>query len=164
MVFHMTEAANAVEAFRLRIRGEGVGVHDRIHPSFPVPWCETLFNFCTLDFEPDAERFLARCQVAIAETQAASRLLLDEPQRDDMIFLSCVPWFSFTSATHPVDVRSGDSIPRISWGRTIERDGRTLMPVNLQLHHGLADGLHVAQFLEALQASLACQARPTGLR
>lgn len=153
MVHRMTAAANAVEAFRLRIRGEAVVRHDRIQPSFTVPWRDGLFNFCTLDFEPDAAAFTARCVEAIAETQRAPRLLLDEPQRDDMVFLSCLPWFHFTSMTHAVDARSGDSIPRLSWGRLTERDGRQWVAFNAQLHHALCDGAHLAEFLDAFTAN-----------
>lgn len=149
MVHRVTAAAHAVEALRLRIRGEGVVRHDRVQPSFTVPWRDTLFNFCTVDFEPDAAAFVARAVTAIAEASAAPHLLLDEPQRDDMVFMSCAPWFTFTALTHPVDGRSGDSIPRLSWGKLTERDGRLWVPFNLQLHHALCDGLHVAQFLEA---------------
>jgi chloramphenicol O-acetyltransferase type A len=74
-----------------------------------------------------------------------------------MLFLSCVPWFAFTGVTHAVDARSQDSIPRISWGRLVEREGRSILPMNFQLHHGLADGLHVAKFMAAFEANLQAQ-------
>lgn len=157
MVYEVTAVANGLENFRTRIRGAEVVLHDRVHPSFTVPWRGELFNFCTVDFAPGREAFLAQCKGAIAHAEAADRLLLDEPQRDDMLFLSCVPWFAFTGVTHAVDARSQDSIPRISWGRLIEREGRSILPMNFQLHHGLADGLHVAKFMAAFEASLQAQ-------
>jgi chloramphenicol O-acetyltransferase type A len=150
MVHRMTAAANAVETFRTRIRGDEVVLHDCIRPSFPVPWREDCFNFCTLEFEPALEAFLPRCAEAIAAAQAADCLTLDPEGSDDMIFLGCLPWFSFSSMTHAVNARAGDSFPRISWGKITERDGRHLMPVNFQLHHALTDGIHVARFLELL--------------
>ena len=155
LVHHVTAAANATEAFRLRIRGERVVLHDVVHPSFTVPWREDLFNFCLVDFDADLETFLARSGPAMEAATSADRLLLDPPGKDDMIFISCVPWFAFTGASQPGDARSGDSFPRFVWGRLIRRDGRDLLPLNVQLHHGLADGLHIGRFLERLEAGLA---------
>lgn len=154
LVHEVMTAVNRVEALRTRIRGDEVVLHDQVDVSFTVPWREELFNFCLVDFTPDREAFLARSQAAIAHAQAADGLLLDDPARDGMIFISCLPWLPFTSMTHPVHSTRGDSIPRISWGRVIERDGRLLLPLNLQLHHGLADGVHVARFVEALNNQL----------
>src|SRR5689334_8749887 len=42
MIHRVSAAANAIEAFRLRIRGEGVVAHDVVHPSFTVPWRDEL--------------------------------------------------------------------------------------------------------------------------
>ena len=159
-VHAVTTVANGLEAFRLRIRGERIILHDRIHPSVTVPWRGDLFNFCTIDFDPDPATFLARYQAAAAAATAAEHLLLDEPGRDDMIFLTSAPWFAFTGLTHPVHSQGADSFPRVAWGRRFERDGRVLLPLNFQLHHGLADGYHVARFLEALEARLATEAQP----
>jgi chloramphenicol O-acetyltransferase type A len=150
MVHRMSAAANAVETFCTRIRGDQVVLHDRISPSFPVPWRGDCFNFCTVQFEPALAEFLPRCAEAIATAQASDCLTLDPAGSDDMIFLGCLPWFGFTSMTHAVDARGGDSFPRISWGKITERDARHVMPVNFQLHHALTDGIHVARFLELL--------------
>lgn len=159
----MTCAANAVEAFRLRLRGERVVRHDVVHPSFTVPWGEDLFNFVVLDHDPDLDAFLARCVPAIAAASAAPGLLLDPPGKDDMIFLSCLPWLPFTGLTQAAG-GGDDAFPRLAWGRFVERDGRTLMPVHVQVHHALADGLHVARFVAALEAELARTAERLGAR
>lgn len=158
LVHRVTAVANGLEAFRLRIRGERVVLHERLHPSFTVPWREDLFNFCTVPFEPDLDAFLARCEPAIAATKAADHLLLDEPGRDDMLFISCLPWLAFTGMTQVCDARSGDSFPRVVWGRLTQHGGRLSLPLNLQLHHALADGVHAARFVEHLEAALAAQA------
>ncbi len=148
----VTGAANAIEAFRTRVRGEQVVIHDRIDPSFTVPWREGLFNFCTLAYEPDRDTFLALCMPAIAAAEQSATLDVGEPGRDAYLYVSCLPWFAFSSMTHPVDRASGDSVPRIAWGRLDPERGN--LAVNLQLHHGLADGRHVADFLQVLKAEL----------
>ena len=44
-----------------------------------------------------------------------------------------------------------DSNPRITFGKCVEQDGKACLPVNLTVHHALADGLHVARFFEAFE-------------
>ena len=154
-VHQVTAAATAVEAFRLRIRGERVVRHDVLHPSFTVPWRDELFNFCTVDFDPDLATFLAACKPAVAAAEAAETLLADEPGRDDMSFLSCLPWLGFTGLTQAAHAAGGDSFPRFAWGRATMREGREVVPLNVQVHHALVDGLHVARFVERLEAGIA---------
>jgi len=48
----------------------------------------------------------------------------------------------------------GDSIPRIVFGRCV-REGKCMkMPVSVEVHHALVDGLDVARFYERFAANL----------
>ena len=52
--------------------------------------------------------------------------------------------------------RFGDcSIPNIAIGRFSHTNGRVEFPVAVQAHHGLVDGLHIAQFITRLEQVLA---------
>ena len=66
------------------------------------------------------------------------------------IHYSAVPWLSFTDMKHPTNMRSGDSVPKISTGKYFREGERLMMPVSVTCHHGLMDGYHVAQFIEKL--------------
>ena len=72
----------------------------------------------------------------------------------NLIRYSVLPWFDFTSISHARDFSLADSAPRITFGKITEADGRCTMPVSIHAHHALADGLHVAQFVEKFQQSL----------
>jgi len=154
IIHAVTQVASDIPEFRTRIREDAVVLHDGLTPSFTVPWRGDLFNFCTVAFDPDRERFVRACQEATARTQEADSLILDAPEQDDLIFLTCFPWMGFTGVTHPVDAKRKDSFPRVAWGKILEREGREWLPINLQLHHGLADGAHAARFLSRLEATL----------
>jgi chloramphenicol O-acetyltransferase type A len=67
-----------------------------------------------------------------------------------MFFVTNVPWFSFTAFTHPFDQRYA-SIPILTIGKYFERHGKLLMPLAIQVHHGLVDGIHVGAFYEQVQ-------------
>lgn len=151
--------ANEIPEFRTRVRGDQVVIHDQVTPSFTVPWRGELFNFCTVPFDADRDRFLQRCEGAMTLSENADALLVDAPDRDDLIFMTCFPWMAFTGVTHPVFLRGTDSFPRFAWGKIVTKEGREALPFNVQLHHGLADGMHAARFLSRLEAVLQAEAQ-----
>jgi hypothetical protein len=46
------------------------------------------------------------------------------------------------------------SIPRFAWGKYFREGGALKMPLSMQAHHGLVDGLHFGRFYELVQALL----------
>ena len=74
--------------------------------------------------------------------------LEDPTDRDDLLFMTAIPWVAFTSFEHPETGDPDDSVPRFAWGMCREEGGRHRMPLNLQVHHALADGLHAGRFYE----------------
>ena len=153
VVYMISKTANGIEAFRLRARGDTVVRHDSVHPSFTVPTKGDLFAYCTLGFCEDLNAFVQ--QVADGIQQATENPSLeDTPGRDDYLFMSCLPWIRFTSISHAIHLSPMDSIPRISWGKYVKENNKVLMPLSLQVHHGLVDGLHLGQFYEQIQDNM----------
>jgi chloramphenicol O-acetyltransferase type A len=152
IVHTLSAAANAIPELRWRIRGEQIVEHELVHPSFAVGTeGADVFSFCEVRFSPDREDFMARARVEIERMRRAP-VFADEPGRDDYLFLSALPWVSFTGITHAMPYHPHDSVPRITWGRLEETDGRVQMPVAIQAHHALADGRHIGRFFERLEA------------
>ena len=96
------------------------------------------------------ELFCGQTNKAIASARA-NPSLKDEPGRDDYLFISSLPWVRFTSVSHPIQMNPVDSIPRITWGRFAEEHKRVIVPLSVQVHHGLADGYHVGLFFQLFQ-------------
>jgi cytochrome d ubiquinol oxidase subunit II len=71
--------------------------------------------------------------------------------RDDLVYHSVIPWVSFTSISHARDSRRQSGIPKVTFGKYREAGGRVLMPVSVEVHHALMDGLHVGRFFERLE-------------
>lgn len=148
-------AANAVEQLRLRLRPEGVWLHDRIHAGSTVLRADETFGFGYFEFEPSWASFEEHGRAVLAAVAAGSGALDPQDERDDLIHYSVLPWIRFTSFAHARRHRALDSVPRIVFGRHHERDGERWMPVSVEAHHALVDGLHVARFLERFEAELA---------
>jgi chloramphenicol O-acetyltransferase type A len=75
--------------------------------------------------------------------------------RDDVIYHTTLPWISFTSFAHARTKGRGDSIPRIVFGKFINEADRMMMPISIEVHHALMDGLHVGRYLARLEEALA---------
>lgn len=151
-VFHMLSAANDVEAFRLRLRPRGVWRHDRVAVGPTIMRADETFGFVRLESAATLKTFAAQGKAAIAH--AASRTVLSPYKAtDDIIFHSVLPWLRFTAFTNALPGGT-DSIPRIVFGRCARSGRRMTMPVAVEVHHALVDGLDVARFFEHFEDRL----------
>jgi len=150
IVYVLSRAANAIPEFRYRIRGGEVVEHEVVHPSFTVLANEDLFGFCMLDYVEDFSEFAVKAAERIARVRE-NPTLEDEPGQDDLLYMSAIPWVSFTSVLHPLHLDPADSVPRIAWGRFFEEGKSLKMPLGVQGHHALMDGIHMGRFYAELQ-------------
>jgi chloramphenicol O-acetyltransferase type A len=142
-------AANAVPELRMRFRGATVIEHEVVHASATVPIENDRFAFCSIEYVPNWNTFNRRCLEALEKAKRQSVLQEHIDGTDEWIFLSCLPWVSFTALSNP-NAGPNDCIPRISWGKVERRESKWAMPVSIQVHHALVDGIHVGKFYEAL--------------
>jgi chloramphenicol O-acetyltransferase type A len=88
--------------------------------------------------------------------RAKNRNDLERYSGQDLIRFSVLPWFDFTAISHVRNLATEDSTPRITFGKITESSNdRCIMPVSIHVHHALADGMHVAQFVEQFESYLA---------
>jgi len=78
----------------------------------------------------------------------------DKEYRDDKIYITSIPWVSFKSISHPINIKPVDSVPRLSWGKYYEQNETLKLPFSVQVHHGLMDGKHVGLYFKKLQEYL----------
>lgn len=156
MIYAVTRIANESENFRYRIRDGKVILHDVIHPSFTEmndDVSDDLFKMVTVDLiEPIADF------VEEARKESQDQKIYFDPKkligRDDLIYITCIPWISFTHLSHTISLKKDDAVPRISWGKYYNEGDKVLLPFSVQVHHALADGIHVGRYIERLQSYL----------
>jgi chloramphenicol O-acetyltransferase type A len=151
MVYFIAKALNGIREFRWRIRGNQVFEHTQVTPSFTVPTDDSdVFSFCTVPFNPVFSQFVTSAQAIQAE-MARNPSFEDEPGRDDYVFMSALPWISFTGVTQAMGTPRTDSVPRITWGKVTQKDGRFSMPLSIQAHHAVVDGAHTGRLFQNLE-------------
>jgi chloramphenicol O-acetyltransferase type A len=151
-VYVLARAANAIPEFRYRIRGGNVVEHEIVHPSTTILTDEDVFSFCTFDYIEDFSEFAARATERIAYVQEHPTLE-DDPGfgEDDLLFMTAIPWVSFTSFMHPMHLHPVDSVPRFAWGKLFEEGKFLKMPLSVQAHHALVDGVHVGRYFAEVE-------------
>ena len=144
-------AANAVEPFRYRLRGDRVLVHDRIDMGTTILVDGERFAFCYFEHDDDFARFAERSTAALEALRAGGGRMDPADDRDDLVHCSVLPWLSFTSFAHARKRNPEDSVPKIVFGKYREEGSRFKMPVSVEVHHALMDGVHVGRYIELLQ-------------
>ncbi len=149
-LYSTVKAANKIPEFRYRIREDQVIEHQVIHPSFTVMTKDNVFAFCPVEYKTD---FIEFYQHAAQEKIRAEQsvCLEDEPGRDDALYVTSMPWVSFTGVTHPIQMSPVDSIPRIAWGKYFVEHDHYKIPLSIQVHHAVVDGSHVGAFFTLVQ-------------
>lgn len=153
-LFLSLKAANELESFRLRIRGGRVVVHERIDGGSTVLREDGTFGFAYFDWRDDFGEFAEAAGPVLEAARQAGGPLEPRDDRDDLIHYSVIPWVAFTSFAHARRRREEDSVPKVVFGRHHAVGDRRRLPVSVEVHHALMDGLHVGRFFERFQALL----------
>jgi chloramphenicol O-acetyltransferase type A len=152
--------ANRHEPFRLRLDQGRVRVHDEVHGSTTVLRDDgESFFFADLEHTADFAAFCTQATAAINAARTHHAEFAPKPEQSAVVYFTSLPWLHFTSFSHARQwARDGardDSIPRFAFGRA-ERDGARLwLPMSVEVHHALMDGVHVGRFVQEFEAMLA---------
>lgn len=141
--------ANEIEPFRYRLKDGKVVIYDVIHGGTTALLPNDTFIMVYFDYEQDFEKFMASAAHALDEARSSGEF--KPTMKNDLIHFTVFPWVSFTSFSHARNWGREDSEPKIAFGKFKEEHGRTLLPISVEVHHALMDGLHVAHFIERLE-------------
>ncbi len=152
LIYLATECLNEMENFRLRIIDGQVVRFDKIHTNFTHKHPdEELFRFHTAPLEGTLQEYVEATSKAMAAQTTLFGGLGDIP---NVAYFSCVPNVDTTCISNPGMENPDDAIPRINWGKYIERDGRWLLNITFTANHRFIDGYHIGKFFEALQEKI----------
>lgn len=153
IIYILSRAANDIREFRLRIREDQLIEHEVVHPATTILISDDIFSFCFIDYFEDFSDFAVKAAEEI-EYVKSNLVLEDEPEVDRYLFMTSIPWVSFTSMMHPIDLSPADSIPRIAWGKYFKDGDSMKMPLGVQAHHAVMDGVHMGKYFIKVQEYL----------
>lgn len=150
MTYLVTQAVNEVENLRYTIRDDSVFLLDKRTPSFTeLKKGSEQFQIITCPCKGTLADF---CRAAKERSEAQTSFLETSSETNDLIYISCLPWFDLTCCTNERQVDIDDAIPRITWGKYIRQEnGRETLGLSIEVNHRLVDGVHLGRFYESLQ-------------
>lgn len=148
-------AANGLEALRYRIVDGKPVLCDIIHAGPTIARDDGTFGFSFIPFNNNFRRFSEALDKEIEAVKNSTGLRKSvDGERINVIYFSTLPWIRFTALKHPFSSMENAGIPKITFGKLNRRGGRYFLPIGIEVHHGLLDGLHVAEYLKFLQEML----------
>jgi len=150
VLYSVMKCCNEMEEFRYRIKDDKIIIHDVVNPGVASIAEEDVYTNFIIPYKPSLLEFLTEYEKA-AE-QAKGEIVVGEKQKgkDDLIFISSLPWVSFTSVTNPMRSGYEDTTPRIIYGKQFKQNGKIMMPFSVQVNHCLMDGIHVSKYFYKL--------------
>lgn len=149
LTYFVTKAINQVENFRYTIHDGKVALLEERIPSFTdIKKDSEQFYIVTVPCPDSLEEF---CIAAKEKSRTQTTFLDQSKETDALIYISCLPWIDLTGCTHERNMDADDLIPRITWGKIIQENGRETVGMALEVNHRTIDGIHIGKFYECLQ-------------
>lgn len=150
-LFYSLQAANEIKEFRQRILDSKPVEFETIHATQTILGDdEETFSFCYFENCDTVFEFNERGKAAIEKYKQLKTLDV-ESDRLDLLYYSVIPWVSFTSFKNAMRLDARQTIPRMVFGRMFDDGGRKKLPHSVEVHHAIADGIHVGKYFIALQ-------------
>jgi chloramphenicol O-acetyltransferase type A len=147
--------ANEQAPFRYRIDGDGVRVLPVVHGSLPVLRDDESLAFAHIEYQAGFAAFAQAARAAIDGARQPDRVLGPLDDERDLMHFTTLPWINFTSFEHARNWGRDDSVPKVAFGRITPDGPHRWLPMALEVHHGLMDGLHVGRYVQGFEAALA---------
>ena len=124
---------------------------DKIDTAFTYLDKETeLFKVVNVPMKDTMEEYVALA----VKTATEQKEYFTGPLGNDMFQFSPMPWVSYTHISHTNSGEMDNATPLFDWGKYFERDGKTLLPFSVQVHHSFVDGLHIGKLADKVQRFL----------
>lgn len=111
--------------------------------SFRFSYFSDKANFTEFAVHASAVSFNAKSQPLFSDAFAQTE------GQADLIHISVLPWLNFSAFSHAFSEGKCLGIPKFVFGQ-LNKQQQT-MPLAIDVHHSLMDGLHVAKFINILQ-------------
>jgi len=148
----ISRVVNEIPVFKHRIINGELYEYSVINTGFTIAKEDNSFGFGDVPFYNSFEDYHAHVAQCLAEVKQG----IAQPIREDeqsSFYITSIPWYDFTSFTHPYDPING-SIPIVTIGKYTFSGENCVVPIGLQVNHAVMDGFHTGQFYLNLQAAL----------
>jgi len=153
LLYLSAKACNQVSAFKLRLtEDKQVIEYQQVNPSATLLNEDDTFTFCDFEYQKDLKLFVKHAEEARIEA-LQEESLTKITNKGEQIFYSILPWLSFTGYKH-ANTSGGEGNPKIVFGKITRQASRSIMPISVELHHALADGIDIAKYIQCFENNI----------
>lgn len=152
-IFAVTSAVNMYEEFRTAYNSQHeLVVYNEMLPCYTVlnSNTETFFNLWT-PYNSNLQEFIKSYNEDIAKYKNSTVLNPKENMPENIFPISALPLLHFEGFNLNLLKGYDYLLPIFTFGKYENINGRFIMPVSVQVHHGVCDGYHVSRFITTLQ-------------
>lgn len=151
-IYMLARVVNQFPEFRMSMDAQGrLGYWEVAWPLYTVLNQETeTFSGIWTPYSPAFHDFYNACLVDVGE-YATGKFAPQKETAPNIFTISSLPWVDFTAFNINTFTNGDYLLPIFTIGRYTKSNGRVSMPLAIQAHHAVCDGLHLGRFVEALR-------------
>ena len=150
MGYVITKTVNEIDNFKYRYQNNKFYYCDRIKSNYTQMYEDGNIGYFTLKDKENYKDYIKE----FIETQ--NKFLEDKQYKTendmDEIWLSCSPWFTFSSLIPPFNKEI--TIPQFIWDKYQKEEDKYYINLMILVHHGFADGSHIGKFINKLEENI----------
>lgn len=152
MIFLLSKIVNRHSEFRMAMKNNELIIWNEVHPSYTIFHHETeTFSSLWSHYDGNIHHFQNVYAEDIARYGSVLSYWPKEESRENIFFVSAIPWVTFTSFNINVANMQNFFAPMFTFGKYVKRDEKVLLPLAVQVHHSVCDGFHLARLFNELQ-------------
>ncbi|MCS4224085.1 type A chloramphenicol O-acetyltransferase [Sphingobacterium sp. BIGb0165] len=152
MIYLITRAVNNHDAFKMAMKEGELIVWDYVNPIYTVLHPETeTFSALSTVYDEDFAAFMDNYN-RVAERHADDLRFFPETPPENHFNISAIPWINFDSFNLHIADFTDYFAPSFTIGKYQQQADEILMPIAIQVHHAVCDGIHVAKLIATLEA------------
>ena len=129
-----------------------LGIYDEMIPSYTIFHEDTeTFSDLWTEYMPNIEDF-SRAYENDMQKYGNKHDMIAKPNAPENVFtVSMIPWSTFEGFNLNLQKGYDYLIPIFTMGKYYQENGRTILPLAIQVHHAVCDGFHICRFVNELQ-------------
>ncbi len=152
MIFLLSKAVNRHTEFRMAIKNNELVIWNEIHPSYTIFHNKTeTFSQLWSHYDGNIHHFQQYYSEDVARYGNDLSYWPKEESRENVFFVSGIPWVSFTSFNMNIAHMKNFFAPMFTLGKYYTQEGKVLLPLAVLVHHSVCDGFHAARLINELQ-------------
>ena len=153
MLYYLATIVNRHSEFRTAINQAGeLGIYDEMIPSYTIFHEDTeTFSDLWTTYVPDFETFSAAYKNDMQKYGNKHDMIAKPNAPENVFTVSMIPWSTFEGFNLNLQKGYDYLIPIFTMGKYYKENGRTILPLAIQVHHAVCDGFHICRFVNELQ-------------